>query len=95
MVDLTAALTLMEMPNNTGAKREVQMDQTNKSRWIDFRPDGKPRRKVGDLFWVDADASIRIVFKCSACGRGLLVPWSSSTPKEVRCRECVKAPHKD
>lgn len=92
---MITALTLMETPRNTGAKREVQMDHTSKSRWIDFRPDGKPRRKVGDLFWVDADESIRIVFKCSTCGRGLLVPWSSKTLKEVRCRECVKLPHKD
>jgi len=69
------------------------MDQTNKSRWTDLRPDGKPKRKAGDLFWVDADNSIRIVVKCATCGRGLLVRWSSKTP-EVRCQDCEHAQHK-
>ena len=63
------------------------MDKTHK-RWTDLRPDGKPRRKVGDLMWVDADETIRMVVKCAGCGRGLLVRWETTTPKEVRCPKC-------
>lgn len=69
------------------------MDQAHK-RWTDLRPDGKPRRKVGDLFWVDGDESIRIVVKCAGCGRGLLARWETTTSKEVWCHECDHAKHK-
>jgi DNA-directed RNA polymerase subunit RPC12/RpoP len=75
-----------------GRETEVSVDHAQK-RWTDLRPDGKPRRKVGDLFWVDKDESLRIVVKCAGCGKGLLARWETSTAKEVRCPECAANHH--
>ena len=64
------------------------MDQTHK-RWTDLRSDGSPKHKEGDLFWVDADSTIRVVVRCSGCGKGFLGLWTSKPVKTLTCKVCV------
>lgn len=63
------------------------------SRWTEVKPDGTPKHKEGDLFWVDAaeDCHIRVVRRCTKCGTGTLVPWMKEQPAEVCCLRCRSA----
>lgn len=57
------------------------------------RPESKPRyvkKEIaeGDLYWVDADSSIRVVKKCQGCGKLVLSEWVSKPVAEIKCGKC-------
>jgi DNA-directed RNA polymerase subunit RPC12/RpoP len=64
------------------------MIEGKKPRWDDVTPNGKPKIKVGDLFWINADNTIRVVVRCSVCGKGFLVLWNSNHTKALTCKAC-------